>query len=241
MQPARRPKRAREEEAGPRRQSARLSRRGAAVDVNETPAKKRKREVRVWAVSPSGPSSPPLPFPLLLLLSLPSRPCSCERGTGRICADASVLFLPGRLANSQQEEEAQRKRDEEGRLAAEERARAARMSRHHDLTLEDLANKAEWEQGVFTGLAAEFEALVRTPHARRAAAQDAFVYDADDKAEAREVAALQKRVGRLTVAARAKVTQDRVYSAAYHPDRSKDLIFFGGERVYRRLDCLDAL
>ena len=115
------------------------------------------------------------------------------------------------------------------------------MPRHHDLTLEDLADKAEWEHGAFTGLTAEFEALVRTPHARRAAAQDAFVYDADDKAEAREVAALQKGVGSLKVAARAKVTQDRVYSAAYHPDRSKDLIFFGGERVYWRLDFLDKL
>lgn len=27
---------------------------------------------------------------------------------------------------------------------------------------------------------------------------------------------------------RAKVTQDRIYSAAYHPEKSKDLIFFGG-------------
>jgi len=32
----------------------------------------------------------------------------------------------------------------------------------------------------------------------------------------------------LKVVARAKVMQDRVYSAAYHPDPTKDLIFFGG-------------
>ena len=81
-------------------------------------------------------------------------------------------------------------------LTQEERARAARMPRHHDLTLKDLADKAELEHGVFTGLTAEFEALVRTPHARRAGAQDAFVYDADDKAEAREVAAqLEQSLG----------------------------------------------
>lgn len=33
----------------------------------------------------------------------------------------------------------------------------------------------------------------------------------------------------LKVVSRAKVTQDRVYSAAYHPEITKDLIFFGGE------------
>jgi hypothetical protein len=32
----------------------------------------------------------------------------------------------------------------------------------------------------------------------------------------------------MKVVARAKVTQDRVYSAAYHPDPTMDLIFFGG-------------
>lgn len=33
----------------------------------------------------------------------------------------------------------------------------------------------------------------------------------------------------MKIVARAKVTQDRVYSAAYHPDPTTDLIFFGGE------------
>ena len=30
---------------------------------------------------------------------------------------------------------------------------------------------------------------------------------------------------------RAKVTQARVYSVAYHPDPTMDLIFFGGECI----------
>jgi WD repeat-containing protein 76 len=48
------------------------------------------------------------------------------------------------------------------------------------------------------------------------------------KREAAEVAALSERLRELKVVARAKVTQDRVYSAAYHPEPTKDLIFFGG-------------
>jgi hypothetical protein len=52
---------------------------------------------------------------------------------------------------------------------------------------------------------------------------------ANDKEEEAEVAALRERFRNLKVVARAKVTQDRVYSAAYHPDPTTDLIFFGGE------------
>jgi WD repeat-containing protein 76 len=52
---------------------------------------------------------------------------------------------------------------------------------------------------------------------------------AKDKMEAAEVAALRERFQNMKIVARAKVTQDRVYSAAYHPDPTTDLIFFGGE------------
>jgi hypothetical protein len=52
---------------------------------------------------------------------------------------------------------------------------------------------------------------------------------AKDKKEAAEVAALRERLQNMKVVARAKVTLDRVYSAAYHPDPTTDLIFFGGE------------
>ena len=39
---------------------------------------------------------------------------------------------------------------------------------------------------------------------------------------------LKEKLGKLKIVARAKVTQDRIYSAAYHPEPTKDLIFFGG-------------
>lgn len=54
------------------------------------------------------------------------------------------------------------------------------------------------------------------------------MYDDKDKRENREVDELRKRLQSLKVVARAKVNQNRIYSAAYHPELSKDLIFFGG-------------
>lgn len=56
---------------------------------------------------------------------------------------------------------------------------------------------------------------------------DSFTYE-DTKEEEREVAELRKQLTKLKIVARAKVTMDRVYCAQYHPEKSKDLIFFGG-------------
>jgi len=57
------------------------------------------------------------------------------------------------------------------------------------------------------------------------------VFDTDK--EDAEVAALRERFQNMKIVARAKVTQDRMYSAAYHPDPTTDLIFFGGECTLR--------
>lgn len=57
---------------------------------------------------------------------------------------------------------------------------------------------------------------------------DAFTFD-NDKENGRCVAELREKLQNLKVVSRAKVTLNRVYSAAYHPDVTKDLIFFGGE------------
>jgi hypothetical protein len=53
------------------------------------------------------------------------------------------------------------------------------------------------------------------------------VFESSKKEDA-EVAALRARFQNMKIVARAKVTQDRVYSAAYHPEPTKDLVFFGG-------------
>lgn len=46
--------------------------------------------------------------------------------------------------------------------------------------------------------------------------------------EAKDVQELRDKMQSLKVVSRAKVTQDRIYSAAYHPEVTKDLVFFGG-------------
>jgi hypothetical protein len=65
------------------------------------------------------------------------------------------------------------------------------------------------------------------PRPRPSGTYDSFTYE-DTKEEDREVAELKKKLTKLKVVARAKVTMNRVYCAQYHPEKSKDLIFFGG-------------
>jgi WD repeat-containing protein 76 len=94
-----------------------------------------------------------------------------------------------------------------------------------------LAGQEEWEPGALSGLSSRLRTLLEARHPRVAADKDAFVFDGGKKeapAEQAEIDLLRVRLQRLKVVARAKVTQDRVYSAAYHPEPTKDLIFFGG-------------
>ena len=79
-------------------------------------------------------------------------------------------------------------------------------------------------------LRATFQVVLKTPRPKGTSGDDAYVFD-DNKKEEAEVTELKKKLGKLKVVARAKVTQDRIYSAAYHPEPTKDLIFFGGKRL----------
>jgi WD repeat-containing protein 76 len=92
-----------------------------------------------------------------------------------------------------------------------------------------LAGQEEWEPGALLGLNSRLQSLLQTRHPRRVVAdQDALAFSTSGKEEIAEVAALRERLRDLKVVARAKVTRGRVYSAAYHPEPTKDLIFFGG-------------
>jgi len=71
------------------------------------------------------------------------------------------------------------------------------------------------------------------PRPRPSGAYDSFAYE-DTKEEEREVAELKKKLTKLKIVARAKVTMNRVYCAQYHPEKSKDLIFFGGSIFWFR-------
>lgn len=164
VQPSKRSKASKEAEA-PRRQSARLRR--GAVDPNEAPSQKRKREAK---------------------------------------------------------EEERLAKEAEERLEAEERARAAKRPRHHDLDIQALVDDLGAED--ISTLTEALQAITKEEHPRRAADIHSYA-DLDDEQEEREVAELRSKLRGLKVVARAKVTEDRVYSAVYHPEPSKDLIFFG--------------
>ena len=65
------------------------------------------------------------------------------------------------------------------------------------------------------------------PKPRPSGTYDSFTYEIAQEEE-HEVAQLRKRLTKMKIVARAKVTMNRVYCAQYHPEKSKDLIFFGG-------------
>ena len=66
------------------------------------------------------------------------------------------------------------------------------------------------------------------PKPQPPAEYESFSYE-DTKEEEREVAELKKKLTKLKIVARAKVTTNRVYCAQYHPEKNKDFIFFGGD------------
>ncbi len=69
--------------------------------------------------------------------------------------------------------------------------------------------------------------MLKTPQPKGTSGDDAYVFD-NHKEEEAKVTELKQMFQKLKIVARAKVTQDRIYSAAYHPEPTKDLIFFGG-------------
>ncbi|EJD02328.1 WD40 repeat-like protein [Fomitiporia mediterranea MF3/22] len=135
-------------------------------------------------------------------------------------------LTPEERRKREAEAEKRRKQEEEERLAAEERAREAKRPRHHDLDLSTLMEPEGATEGEKSDLKSTLQSIVQTPQPRRIAARDAFVYD-DDASEKVEIERLRESLQKMKIVSRAKVTQDRIYSAAFHPEKSKDLIFFG--------------
>ncbi|KAI0322216.1 WD40-repeat-containing domain protein [Amylostereum chailletii] len=133
---------------------------------------------------------------------------------------------PAKRQKREQDDELARRKEEEERLAEEERAREAKKPRHHELDISTLADGEAWDARQLSSFMDLIQTLGSKRHTRRLPDQDAFVFEEDTKEEV-EVAALRTRLQKLKVVARAKVTIDRVYSAAYHPEVTKDLIFFG--------------
>ncbi|KAN0076783.1 WD40-repeat-containing domain protein [Tylopilus felleus] len=119
-----------------------------------------------------------------------------------------------------------RKREEEERISAEELARLAKRPRGQDLDLSVLTSAEELADEEMSALRASLQAITQKSIPRGVGNVDAWVYEGDKHNE-REAQQLRKRLGNMKIVSRAKVTQDRIYSAAYHPEPTKDLIFFG--------------
>ncbi|KIJ59193.1 hypothetical protein HYDPIDRAFT_140965 [Hydnomerulius pinastri MD-312] len=132
---------------------------------------------------------------------------------------------PEKKRKREAEAEERRAKEAEERLQAEVQARLAKRPRTHDLDISALAAE-ELSDKDMGSLRGSLQAVTNAAIPRRVGDIDAWVFD-DDKKDEKEVESLRKRLGKMKVVARAKVTQDRIYSAAYHPEPTKDLVFFG--------------
>ena len=123
----------------------------------------------------------------------------------------------------------ERRKAEDERLQAEEREREAKKPRHQDLELDTLLGIEDAEdKDEQKNLWRLKDTMVNVwPKPQPAGTYDSFAYD-DTEEEEREVVELRRKLKKLKIVARAKVTMNRIYSAQYHPEKSKDLIFFGG-------------
>ncbi|KAJ3989377.1 WD40-repeat-containing domain protein [Lentinula detonsa] len=129
---------------------------------------------------------------------------------------------PSKKRKREAEEQERLAKEAEERIEAQERERLAKKPRHDDLNLIALTDE---DTAAVASLSTELQNIVQI-RTRRPANPEAFVFDKDSEDQA-QVEELRGKLQSLKVVARAKVTENRVYSAAYHPEPTKDLIFFG--------------
>lgn len=126
-------------------------------------------------------------------------------------------------------------KEEEERLLAQEQAKAAKRPRHDVLNFKTLVESNEPQE--VSNLSTTLGSIVQFSGSRRSENPEAFAFDNDRKHQS-ALKDLQEQLQDLKVVSRAKVTMNRIYSAAYHPEVSKDLIFFGGSRFHKYLASL---
>ncbi|KAJ7709851.1 WD40-repeat-containing domain protein [Mycena rosella] len=128
---------------------------------------------------------------------------------------------PSKRKRREAELEERRALEAEERMAAEEQARLAKRARHTDLDLKTLAEDEDPADISNLSAALQNVSQIRRP------VRDEDAVNSEDESDEDLVSELRDRLQDLKVVSRAKVTQDRIYSAAYHPEPTKDLIFFG--------------
>lgn len=103
--------------------------------------------------------------------------------------------------------------------------RVARLPRHQKLDLETLGVGEQTPEEN-----AELRASLNKLSYQREFFEPGSMSDAyfEEKLVNSALEELRQELKEMVVVSRAKVTQNRIYSATYHGDRTKDLIFFGG-------------
>lgn len=124
------------------------------------------------------------------------------------------------------EAEKRQREEEEERNAAEERARLAKRPRTHELDLAVLTEAEELSDTELGSLRGIFQTVTNVSTTRRVGDVRDWVFERTNQ-EDRELEILRSKLGKMKIVARAKVTDNRIYSSACHPEPSKDLVFFG--------------
>ena len=117
-------------------------------------------------------------------------------------------------------------------MLAQEQARAAKRPRHDVLNFKTLVEANEPQE--LSNLSTTMTSIAQFSGSRGSGNPEAFVFE-DHREHQFALKSLREQVQGLKVISRAKVTMKRIYSVAYHPEVSKDLIFFGGIQL---LDCV---
>lgn len=171
-------------------------------DKNEKPVQPRKRKAETATVDP-------------------------PRRQSRRLRSSALAPPPNETKAQKSKREAEeaklRKEADEEAAREEEEVRRAKMPRHQDLELETLAE--DFSEDEMTTWKALQTTLTTEKYQRPVGnwGQDSK----DEKKLERAKEDLVSELKRLTLVSRAKVCKERVYSAAYHPIVTKDVIFFG--------------
>ncbi|KAF8509262.1 WD40-repeat-containing domain protein [Gautieria morchelliformis] len=141
---------------------------------------------------------------------------------------------PEQKRKREMEEEARRIQEEDERLEREERERAAKRPRHQNLDLSSLGDELSAQELI--SLTTTLEGCARAGQREN----EARVFDfSASKKEEYQVTELKTQFANMKIVSRAKVTNERVYSSLYHPEKTKDLVFFGDK--HGQLGIWDAL
>jgi WD repeat-containing protein 76 len=119
------------------------------------------------------------------------------------------------------EEEARRIQEEDERLEREERERAAKRPRHQNLDLSTLGDELSSQE--LMSLTTTLEGCARAGQREN----EARVYDfSSSRKEEHQVTELKTRFANMKIVSRAKVTNERVYSSLYHPEKVQLASFY---------------